>query len=371
MTLILRSDARATNNLGGKHGFSGPMDYVAMLDFASNEFFRVESGQRIDMAIDDSVSVMRSSVGVVKNRDGSYTTVGLNKPRISFIDEYGMSGLLIEAPRTNYAASGANGSTVTIPSAATSQLVCLTFDGGDASLAHAQLTLVYEFMTNGRKCKQYSRTAGSIPATLSVSGGASNISVTLGQSGSYPGHFLGYGGSQAVETATLGNAISNLIAGGDFSVIYQAFMNPTGATDERANLSAIAVKSGAPHGGVYVRSSRTKAANGTDYVATAADSAAINSWTNRASIVGTWRDQSVFGVTCSGRGNNVGVISSGQYNKTTGLGAIFGAPTSIHIGGETGMSPANIRLGGIITRCVVYDRMLTDDEAWAVANAWR
>lgn len=369
MTLILRSDARALNHIGGSHGFSGPLDYVAMLDFSAGEYFVMTGGRRMDIPLNEAVSVSRISPGVVKRRDGSLASVQSNTPRISYIPEYQMSGLLVESARTNFATSGANGSTVTIPSAG--DPVLLSYSGGDASLTSAALTFSHEYEANGRSVKYYTRSAGVIAATLAVSGGAHDIQVTQGQFGAWPGHFLGYGGSQAVETAALGSAFSSLIAAGEFTIVQQVCMNPTGALDVR-DIHMMAVKSGAPQGGLYLRGAMDKSSLSTSSVRTSIDGSGSNQANPpRAHIGASWRDVNVMGLTCRNQGDDVGFMIGGQYATASGLGPQFGTPANIYLGGEVGSFTLPSRIGGIITRCVIYDRMLTDDEAWAVANAWR
>lgn len=366
MTLILRSDARASSHLGGSHGFNGPLDFVAMLDFSGSEYYRMSGGRRFDLSLSEAISVTRSSQGVVRRRDGSLAAVPQNTPRISYIDEYQRQGLLVESALTNFAQSGANGSTVTLPSAM--DPVILSFSGGDASLSAAALTFVEQYTSNGRTCKRYSRTSGVINATLSVSGGAQDIQVVHSD---YPGLLLGYGGSQAIETASLPPSLVSLISAGSFSIVQQVCMNPTGGVGIRSG-QFIAVKSGSPQGGAYMRQSLSKVGNGTNTANTALDGGAANSSTVRATVIGTWRDVAVMGLTCQGLGDSVGVISYGQYSKASGLGGQFSTPANVYIGGETGLSSgAGSRLGGIITRVALYDRMLTDDEAWGVANSWR
>lgn len=367
MTLILRSDRRALNSLGSATGFTGPLDFAAMLDFSRGDYFKMSGGSRVDLRIDQAVTVARSTPGVVRRADGTRFTVPSNTPRISYNQKYGMSGLLIEANLQNLVTNPGNGSPVTIPSV--SGFVVLSYEGGDASLTHANLTLVDTFIAEGRTCKLYSRAAGTYVATLNVSGGATDVQAVSRptNSGYYPGHFLGYGGAQGLETAQLGPDIVALLAGGNYSVIAQIVMNKAGANALNYCDMMRAVSS-SPYGGPAARTIRTTSANGTDAARTAANGAAATAGTIAASVTGTWNDVAVIGLTCQGNGATAGIISYGQYAK--GSGTASSAPASFYIGSAptpVGAWP----VGGIIARMAIYDRMLTDDEAWGVANSWR
>lgn len=367
MTLVLRSDRRAINHLGPATGYTGPVDFAAMLDFSRGDYFKMVGGNRVDLSLDQAVTVSRSSVGVLRRPDGSRYTVPVNAPRISHNSKYGMSGLLIEAALTNLVTNPANGSPVTIPSV--SGFVVLSYKGGEASLSSPNLTLVDTFASGARSCKLYSRAAGTYAATLNVSGGATDIQAVARPTGSgyYPGNFLGYGGVQGGEIAQLGPEIVSLLAGGNYSVVAQVVMNEAGV-NALNHCDMLRAVSGSAYGGPYARTIRATTANGTDTARTNADGGAATAGAIAATVTGTWNDVSVVGLTCQGNGATAGIISYGQYAKGSGTAA--SAPASFYIGSAptpTGAWP----VGGIISRIAIYSRMLTDDEAWAVANAWR
>lgn len=368
MALVLRSNNRALNHLGEVNGFTGPSDYVAMLDFAGGSYFRMSGGSRVDMTIGEAINFTRASPGVVRRPDMSLYTVPPNTPRISYNSAHGMSGLLIESALTNIITAPVNGSSVSVP--ASSGFVVLSFNGGDASLSHANLTLVESYVAEGRTCKRYSRSSSSaFAATLSVAG-ASNIQAVVRANGEgyYPGNFLGYGGTQDADLAVLSPALVSLIAGGDYTIVMQVLMNAAGG-NSLSYVEPIRVVSASPYGGAMVRSSRSTTSNGTDTASTAIDGAAatVAGATVRATLSGTWNDNAVFGLACQNNGDSVGIMSYGQYNKETALGAQSGPPSTVYLGGGARL----LRIGGAITRVAIYDRMLTDDEAWGVANAWR
>lgn len=359
MTLILRSDARALNHLGGVHGFNGPLDYRAMLDFSSGTYFRIDGSSRVDLELDDAVSVTRSTPAVIRRPDGTYASVSAHIPRISYIDEHGLGGLLLEHARTNRASSGIDGA-VTLPSSSDDVMVSWS-GGGSVALSHGLLTELETEFLNGRYVRRYSRGSGIINATMTVSGGASDIVIAQDGRGRYSGFFNGYGATTATEDMTLGPALTGILAGGDFSIGMQVCRNPSPGVDNRTG-RPLSVHTTAPYGGVVLNISNTTGGNGTDTLFTLPDSAPVGGTTNRGTLNGTWRTRPVYGLTCEGNGDNVGAMSYGQYVKATGLGALFGTPASVLVAGSA--------IGGIITRMVIYDRMLTDSEALTVANSW-
>jgi len=367
MTLILRSDSAAINHLGGRHGFTGPTDYVAMLDFSAGDYFKIDGGNRVDIPLSGAISVARTSEGVVQRRDMSLYTVPANTPRLSYNSSKGVSGLLLEDPRTNLLTSGANGTALTIPNG--SGFVILSYAGGSAEITGTGLTYQQTWESGGRTCKRYSRDSGVISATLTTSGGASDIQVELAvtNSGYYASLFMGYGGSKARDIATLGPDVVPLLTSGSFSIIMQVVMNDAPLTAINSS-EVIRVVSGSPYGGVLLKTVRSSGASGsnTDTVHALADGSTTSATALRSTLNGSYRESTVFGVTCQNFGDDLGIISYGQYAKTVGAGVKFGAPAAAYIGG----GPIGRAIGGLVTRVAIYDRMLSDTEAWRSATAW-
>lgn len=369
MTVIIKSNVASAHSVGNLHGYSGPTDYVAMLDFSRGVYFTTVGG-RTDLELSEAVSVSRSSAAPYVTKAGVLASVPANTPRITYLPDDKVSGLLVEAPRTNLAAS-ASSQTINVPAASASNRVMLSYRGGSASLSAGELTLEQEFTANGRTVKKYTRSVGTaFSATLTASG-ASELVVCDAAFGDYTGEFGGYSTTVASETASLSAAIVALLSGGSGTVLVRHLFNAAGATDARLTFNNIAVKSASPQGGIYAVNSYQRAGVGTMSLITAPDGAAINaSRTTRVSVTGTMARGYVTGVTWDGLGDSVGIIDAGLQNRATGLGALFGVPASVNIGGDSGSITGGSRLGGIITHVVVYDRILSEAEAVVAASGW-
>jgi len=368
MTLTLKSNVRSSGNVGNVHGNSGPADFVAMLDFGRDEYYRISGGARIDYALNDVVAVSRASVAPYRLRDGVMRAVGANVPRRHYLADHDTEGLMVLQGRTNFAASASSGS-VTIPGA--SEAVILSYRSGSAALTAAELTLAQTTVSGGRTFKRYTRsTSSAISASLEVSGGAEDVQVELAMGGSFASPFAGYGGSVAMENVSLKSPIKGLLSGGTGTIVTRSIFMSDFDVDNRA-FAPIAIQSAAPLGGAVLISSRPKGGGGgTDGVWTYPDTTTWGAGTGRFNVVGNWRASFVTALGISGRGNALKIASYGQVNSASGLGTLFGAPSEILLGGATPYANAPGRLGGIITHCIIYNRLLTDDELLLMANQW-
>lgn len=373
MTLILKSNIAALNIIGNVHGYSGPSDYVGMLDFSRGEYYTLTGGARNEYTLSDAVRTLRAGSGVIRNADGSLGSVGANVPRISYHRTLGERGVLVEAARTNFVTDPSNGASVNISSA--SEQVLLSFVGGDASLSSANLTLAETYMVGNTTVKRYTRSLNAaIAATLSNSG-ASQVQVTHAAIGTYPGLYLGNGGVQPKDTLTLGTAFASLISSAG-TILFRALPSEGSPTvDNRLGFSAgVTIQSGAPHGGIYSDTTMNIAALTTRNLATRPDGAvATSAPTNRAALTANMAKADVHGVTFDANGDTVGIITSGQQARATGLGALIGNASRIALGGSDWITYGgyqSMRIGATITHAVIYNRLLTADEALAAASGW-
>ena len=140
MTLILKSNVSAANSIGSIHGNDGPSDFVAMLDFARDEYYTLLNGTRTDYRLTDAVAVARTSVAPYVLRDGVMRSAPAGTPRRHYLSSYDAEGVMVLQSRANIAASAAGGS-IAIPSA--QEGVILSYKGGSAELSHANLTLAF------------------------------------------------------------------------------------------------------------------------------------------------------------------------------------------------------------------------------------
>lgn len=369
MTLILKSSNIATGNVGSVHGDISAMDFRGMLDFSRGEYYTVTGGVRQDYGIGAAITDSRTSAAPYYDADGVLRSAAPNVPRIH--STQGTAGLLLTPARTNLLTSGADGTVLVF--GAFSDPVILSFMGsGDATLNSANLTLSDTFRSSGRTTKVYARSVSTaFNATLSTTGSVSEVQAERAPGALSSTPFMGYNTAIAIDTVSLSAPFTSLFAGGKGTIVVRSVYLPSGVNDSRA-YEPIGLRSASALGGLYHRVSASKSSIGTDNVYTANDGSALNGGTSRAQVTGNWRDSHVNGLAFSGYGDSAGVISRGQYAKATGLGAQFGEITSAYIGGEPAhwSTGAGTRTCGIITHCIIYDRMLSDAEAQTAANQW-
>lgn len=370
MAVILKSNLAARKTIGNIHGWTGPQDYVAMLDFNQGRYFTIVDGQRTDLTPEQAFTLTRSSLGTYTDVTGTLRTASANQPRMQYLEEYGLTGVAVDQAMTNLAPNGSDGAAISVPAASTSMRVFVTFDAttGDAGVTAPELTLEKQWtLPNGRIVKSFTRSVSTaFTAALEVTGDASDITVTSGSVN--PRCFIPYESTRAVERLTLGESVKALLSGGDGAVIARAIYYPIPLAQSRAG-NMIAVKSGVGQGGLYARVSSSTTVNGTDGGFSAADGAGLNGATNRTgNIIGSWRDQHIKGLTWAGFGDSLGMMSYGQYAYATDIGVTISGIDDIYIGGDAGSVSSTSLLGGIITHVIVYDRMLSVDEALLAAN---
>lgn len=185
MTLILKSDKIASANVGNIHGYKGPSDYIGMLDFNQQEYFTLLGGARQNYSIYDSVSVARDSIAESTDAFGTRHIAANNMPRLQYVPNLGLTGLLSEPGRKNLVPSPINPpaiQAVPMPAAAASNHVILSAWGsGDAVLTDPTLTLVAVLPIVGGVSKFYTKSSGSaLNPTLTTNGYVERVHVEVG-----------------------------------------------------------------------------------------------------------------------------------------------------------------------------------------------
>lgn len=370
MTLLLKSKNRSSGSVGNVHGNLGPSDYVAMLDFARGEYFTNLAGVRKDYLVDQVVSVTRNSVGSYLDEFGVWRSSPASTPRVHRMQDLGVAGLLLEDARANYAASAANGATVTIPGANAATAIMLSYYGtGDVSLTSASLTLQTSYVVAGRTVKEYGRSGSlAISATLAVTGEVTRVQCEQDNAHGnrpwrYASSFIEPGASRDAEVCELKDPIVALLAGGKGSVVLREILMPwnfNGPTlQQRVIPATLQFNNKTTLGGIIATRSAYSTQVGTDDVNSSLDGPP-SAYVRRTGLNGNLARSTVQGLMFNGNGADVGIISYGQVNIATGTGVTFSTPNRIAIGTH----------GGIITHAIVYDRMLSAPEAQIIANQW-
>lgn len=103
MALSFTSNKRATQVISDSSGYRGPNDYLFNLDIPNDEYFVLDSGQRIHEELDYFLNVSRSSSsGKIFDDQLNILDVPPNTARRTYLPAYDTYGVLIEEARYNF-----------------------------------------------------------------------------------------------------------------------------------------------------------------------------------------------------------------------------------------------------------------------------
>jgi hypothetical protein len=360
MAVIIKSRNISEAGFHDRFSHDAPSDYFGVIDFQRREYFTVDDGVRNNISLTDAVTFSRAGSAQYIDRSGRVKTAQADEPRFTYIPDLDVEGISVDQARANLATSGANGTQVVIPSR--SEKTILSYVGGEASLTSSIHSLEETYtLKSGRTVKLYGRSSSAADtATLNVSGGASGIIVESAY-GAAASQILAYSATRAIESCTLGPAFVNAVQGGGTVVVVQA-KYPSGAFDPLFYSPVVVKTSG--QGGINIRHGQGhKTASATVNLFSASDGSATNSGVQRAQALSTWPGGLfVSGLAWSSGGEDCSLINSWQSVPSAMSAPVFGNPTSIHIGGETGAWSGGSRLNGVIARVIVYSRHLSQSE---------
>lgn len=152
MAFIIKSDAAMRSGRGRPeniHGFHGPQDYHAMLDFTHEQYI-VQGKQR---KFDEVVGFQRGAEATYVDVLGREHIARGNEPRIHTLTERRERGLLLERSKSNGATGDEHGAPFSVDNS--SYPLVLSWRGnGDVSLdTSSALTMIAEGQESGRKYK--------------------------------------------------------------------------------------------------------------------------------------------------------------------------------------------------------------------------
>ncbi len=367
MALVLKSNSSlkpSVSPVGNIHGYSGPSDYRAMLDFTCQRY-RLDGS---DLSFDDVATLTRNSKGRYTDIFGRWQEADFNEPRFHYMAEEGEAGVLLEGGVTNGLTSSANGASFSVANAGTK--VTLSFAGtGDATISGAGITsLGTTFYGGGRTHKVYNR-SGPASGTISVSG---DVEEAMVYNGTTYYAYTPFGTVVSGETLRLSESMVALIAGGTGTIICRYKFTPDANVDRSVN--PVSIRNGnSPAGGINAGVAARASGLGTSSVSVFADASAANTGEQVTSILGNRPPASIGGMFFSGFGANLGIIANGQAAR--GVPTSVTPPTAlteIYLGiAAPGMYSFASSPNAILTHCVIYDRMVSDEEAFNMSTAWK
>jgi hypothetical protein len=358
MAHIIRSNSKLNNpanSVGNIHNYYGPTDYKAMLDFTSN-VYKVDG---VKKKISEVITLTRSSEDSYLDMFGNLKWASANQPRIAYLPELNESGLLIEPGGRNLLASQANGTAFTAPNS--SEKLCVSWEGSGAVTLVADGISVFETHKAFNRTYVFYNRTGAVSGTISVSGDVKNVMLYSGN------HTTTYRrpnttSATPADVTRLHDSIASLLSTGSATILCR-FVEIIGTNGLQTTDYIVALNSAAPNGSIYSTTRISDASVQTANLNIGADGAAVNRAVQATSVVGNTREVNVMGLMYENKGANVGLISYGQLVTKTGN---LNTPSNLdqyYLGTPpNGLVTSQFR-GAILTHCVVYDRMLTEEEA--------
>jgi len=121
MSVIIKSNQKATRSLGDIFGLRGPSDYLLILDFNQQVYLRKGVGGR-QLKLSEAINFTRASKGTYLDENNILRTADANEPRIHYEPIFGKKGLLLEPGHTQL---------LTSPYSPASQTVNITHNTND------------------------------------------------------------------------------------------------------------------------------------------------------------------------------------------------------------------------------------------------
>lgn len=99
MSVIIKSNQKATKSLGDIFGLRGPKDYTLMLDFNQGVYLKKKNGVQ-QLGLSEAISLTRPEKATYLDENNILRVAQANEPRIHFDPISGKKGLLLEGPHT-------------------------------------------------------------------------------------------------------------------------------------------------------------------------------------------------------------------------------------------------------------------------------
>lgn len=384
MTLILQSNKVATRSLGNIDGIVGPRDFTLFSDFSLGRHRLATPAGRVDKGFSEIFDFSRNSEATFINSRGELMSAGVGSPRLEHnIPQLGVRGLLLEKGRVNsfMNATAPATQTIALVNGATYAVVFSVVGSGSLTVT-GDITQTYGKTTpDGTALTITEDTPGS--AFLSVAAGQTgNINVQVNGSLSFvqvertdrpwtPSSRIISSSRErdddklSVKSAVLASLLS---ASGDFTVAmhvvnsYGAAYKPDGSNQMETRPVFQVLDSGGDHLALANR---------------------VSGSGSRTSTVRTYMGGSELSLTSVS-----GQPEARAWTAVLGRGgnAMFAAVNGFINSGSTNVSPSfrpdKLLLGnfeswttrgglfGVVTKLVVYPRMLSSDEIRLLSTSW-
>lgn len=372
MTIIIKSDQVATQSLGNTYGINGELDFDVMLDFNRGNYVYRDSGALNKVTLADAIALTRASKATYKDRDNITQVAEANQPRIHFMQDLGVQGLLLETSRENLL-TGTGTQTITIPTTGSVQALALSVEGtGSATMSGGVQSLTSVSATEGNPQGALPITgSGTASVTVTVTGSVTKLQLERTPSstgGNYASSFMPAGlTSRASDIATLSNLLAAKL-GSTGTVVCQFAYQERLVTGFAESTGVFSLEdSTALKGGIYV----TRAlANGSGDATQKVTAVAPNTTTiEKTNAMPSVANRKVTTALIYDRGLDMAQGVNGSIKDVTGTSSQL-SPNRMTIGGGDIFSTGTGTAGAILTRLAIYNRKLTRDDLAKISASW-
>lgn len=376
MTLILKSDQIASNSIGNIYGINGELDFQVMLDFNRGLYRYKDAGVLKETTLSGAISLTRASKAEYKDRSGVAKTAQANEPRIHYMSDLGISGLLIEDTRTNLFLNPNTPvtQTIQIPNTGTVQALALKVEGTGSATMSGDIT----------NLSRASATEGKPQGALPISGPSTiNVTVTItgnvtrcqlertpsSTGGNYASSFIPADiASRAADRVLLSDLLAAKLATAKTIVcqfVYQERLVKGFA--EAVGILSLEDKNNVKGGVFLTRALATTSGDATQKTAVVNPGSTSIAKQNAMPSVDSRKVTSVVAFSHGGLNTIQAVNGSAKEVPGDSLSIDFNKMT---IGGGDVFSSATGAAGGILTRLAIYDRKLTAEEISRISTSW-
>lgn len=377
MTLILKSDQIASNSIGNIYGINGELDFQVMLDFNRGLYRYKDAGVLKETTLSGVISLTRASKAEYKDRSGVAKTAQANEPRIHYMSDLGISGLLIEDTRTNLFLNPNTPvtQTIQIPNTGTVQALALKVEGtGSATMSGDITNLSRASATEGKPQGALPITGPStINVTVTITGNVTRCQLERTPSstgGNYASSFIPADiASRAADRVLLSDLLAAKLATAKTIVcqfVYQERLVKGFA--EAVGILSLEDKNNVKGGVFLTRALAATSGDATQKTVVVNPGSTSIAKQNAMPSVDARKVTSVVAFDHGGLTAIQAVNGSAKSVEGDSLAINFNKMT---IGGGDVFSSATGAAGGILTRLAIYDRKLTAEEISRISTSWQ
>lgn len=378
MTVIITSDQVSSRTLGNSYGLLGPLDFSLFLDFNAGSYKKRVGDTLASFSLSEVVSVLRGTEGEYMGSDGVWMSAGPNTPRIHHMEEMGVSGLLVEGPRSNLLTNPRSPATqtVTVPvTAGLPQALALRVEGtGSATMSGGVTELSRASATQGapQGAMPVDSGNGTAQVTVTITGSVTRFQLErcpATQGGNYASTFVPDGlATRDTEIVTLTPSMAETLGGAEGTIVAQWVEHERLVTNFAAQMGVVAaVDSGNPDGGLYLRRAISAVGVRNQSLVAIPPNSSTAAKSFNIPAPGVRRNTSV--LAWGNRGQHVSNTINGNTSENSDALSLNN-PDKVIVGGNDGFGSSTREAGGILTRLVIYKRELSREEIIRISTSW-